>query len=202
MKKTITKPDGSKEVLEGTPEEIAELERRIRQEPIREEPKKPELLKDEVKHLDSIDFQKLIEEAMRKKLDEQPLPFFDQRWRWQHSPFCEMKVAERGWMSVIPPRCTCGLFIYPQERFSPILDVGTQPYKLTYTFTSTCPDCGQPTTGLNSNSLCNCARGENGKVLEDSNVEARKAYREMLESVKDIKLSFQYPSNSMLGKFF
>ena len=31
-----------------------------------------------------------------------------------HDPNCQIEVAKNGWWSTIPPRCTCGLFIYPE----------------------------------------------------------------------------------------
>lgn len=214
MKKTIVKQDGTKEVLEGTPEEIAELERRIRQEPIREEPKKPGLLtEDDQKLLDSQDWvKKILEEYYKQKQYPGgllPDPIDDVRygygqWRWQHTPECEIEVAKRGWWCVNPPRCTCGLFLYPGQRYSPILDIQTMPYKYTFTTTTnwTCPDCGALLGGLNNQNICNCARGADGKVLEGSNVEARKAYKELIESVERTEINFDYPRQTVLGKFF
>lgn len=97
MKKTITKPDGSTEVVEGSPEEIAEYERKIRGETQNESPKpaSPGLLTDEVKRmLDGFAY------------SATPL---------QHAPECQIVTAQRGWWCVDPPRCTCGLLMYPSR---------------------------------------------------------------------------------------
>lgn len=89
MKKTITKQDGSTETVEGTAEEIAEYERKVRGD-VREEVKKPGLLTD------------IIERQLSPIM---PIP--------QHDPSCQIVEASRGWWSTVPPRCTCGLFAYP-----------------------------------------------------------------------------------------
>jgi len=92
MKKTITKQDGSVEVVEGTPEEIAELERRIKGEVQNEAPKKgPGLLTDELKRM--LDGWK-SPGGFRPSI---------------HAHECEISVAERGtWLCIFPPHCTCG----------------------------------------------------------------------------------------------
>lgn len=96
MKKTIIKPDGSSETVEGTPEEIADYERKIRGETQNEapKPKTPGLLTDELKRLDDAlkDFPKYFNE------------------RRDHSPDCAITIAQRGWWSVLPPSCTCSLY--------------------------------------------------------------------------------------------
>jgi hypothetical protein len=45
MKKTVTLPDGTVEVLEGTPEEIAAHEKLTREKVVKEQRKKPDVLK-------------------------------------------------------------------------------------------------------------------------------------------------------------
>lgn len=124
MKKTVKRPDGTEETVEGTAEEIAEYERRLSPAPVpegKEKPAKKKLLTDEVERAGS--------------------PFPDVPWcpdvcprrypappvRWEHEPFCEIVVASRGWWSVVPPRCTCGLITYPSTWFDP----------MRYTLTST-----------------------------------------------------------------
>lgn len=99
MKKTITKQDGTKEEVEGSAEEIAEYERKTRGE-VKEQVKKPELLKDVIDH-------KLapVVSPIIPSFAPMPIP--------QHDPGCDIITAQRGWWSVIPPRCTCGLFAYP-----------------------------------------------------------------------------------------
>lgn len=109
MKKTIQKPDGTTEVVEGTPEEIAEYERKLRGD-VQEAPKQkgPGLLTEEVL--------KLLQGVQRFESPSfLPIP--------QHTPECEITVASRGWWCVNPPRCTCGLFVYP-----------SYPFRYTYTF--------------------------------------------------------------------
>ena len=109
MKKTITKQDGSTEVVEGTAEEIAEYERKMRGE-IKENPAPktgPGLLTDEVKRLLGDEWI----EKVRRMSEEFSRHHFPERTALQfprHSEFCEIVVAQRGWMSIIPPRCTCG----------------------------------------------------------------------------------------------
>lgn len=100
MKKTIQKPDGSVETVEGTAEEIAEYERKLRGD-VKEAPKPagPGLLKDEI-----------------KRLSEQPWwtnPVNVPYMQLEHTPTCQLVEASRGWWSVAPPRCTCGLIVYP-----------------------------------------------------------------------------------------
>lgn len=114
MKKSIPKPDGTVEVLEGTPEEIAEYERKLRGD-VKEAPKPttgPGLLTDDVKKL----LESLTEEDLRKAMEQLP-PLPPPVWpivqRVEHDPSCDIITAQRGWWSVIPPRCTCGLIAYP-----------------------------------------------------------------------------------------
>lgn len=104
MKKTIIKPDGSSETVEGTPQEIADYERKIKGEVQNEapKPKTPGLLTDEMKRL----------------FESVPQPIQQQ----SHSLTCDIVIAQRGWWSVVPPRCTCGLFTYP---FFPDINIGT-----------------------------------------------------------------------------
>ncbi len=96
MKKTITKPDGSIEVVEGSPEEIADYERKLKNQPQLESPKQtgPGLLTDEVaRQMSQLQYVPLV-------------PKF--RFDGYHLSHCEMMVASRGWFSIVPPRCTCG----------------------------------------------------------------------------------------------
>ena len=112
MKKTIQRPDGVIETVEGTAQEIAEYERKLKGEVQTESPEKkgPGLLTDEVQH-----FLRLYQ------------PGYVFTSRMDHTPECDMKVAERGWWSVVAPRCTCGLITYPDQNL-----------KITYgTFSST-----------------------------------------------------------------
>lgn len=34
--------------------------------------------------------------------------------RYEHAPECMVVTASRGWWSVVPPRCTCGLIRCPE----------------------------------------------------------------------------------------
>lgn len=86
MKKTITKPDGTTEVVEGTPEEIAQYERQLREgTTITEVPKKDgkKLLLEEL-----AEFAKKIPKA---ELEEIVIP-------WQHptkhSYDCPISVSQ------------------------------------------------------------------------------------------------------------
>lgn len=110
MKKTITKSDGSTETIEGTADEIAEYERKLKKGSLKEVPKpKKEILKGK-------SLPELMREFMEKypqPLQYNPIPYPYYHPQLEHSPMCELKVAERGWMSVIPPRCSCGLIAYP-----------------------------------------------------------------------------------------
>lgn len=107
MKKTITKQDGTTEVVEGTAEELAEYERRLKKENLREAPpKKKEILKGLEQSQSPL--VKFIEEFMK---DPSPYRFSDAR----HSYSCEISIASRGWWSVFPPKCTCGL----TQKFAP-----------------------------------------------------------------------------------
>jgi hypothetical protein len=127
MKKTITKKDGSTEVVEGTPEEIADYERKIRGE-VKESPKNdgPGLLTDQIdrrtQKMDDViaegmkKLQELIDAGKfvyppkepQRPLTTQPFEDFRRRQYRPHSEYCQMTVASRGWMSIIPPRCDCG----------------------------------------------------------------------------------------------
>lgn len=100
MKKTIQKPDGTTETVEGTAEEIAEYERKLRGEVVEApKPQGPGLLTDELKRL---------LEGVRKI--EPMLPAYP---RIEHAPTCQIVQAQNGWWSVNPPYCTCGLIAYP-----------------------------------------------------------------------------------------
>jgi len=95
MKKTITKQDGSVEVVEGTAEEIADYERKLKGQPVLEAPKPgPGLLTDD----------------LRRLLQYSP---FESGYRIDHGPTCQLTVAQQGWWSINPPMCTCGLIAYP-----------------------------------------------------------------------------------------
>jgi hypothetical protein len=103
MKKTIQKPDGTTEVVEGTAEEIAEYERKLKGEIQVEAPKKqgPGLLTDEL-----------------QRLFDQAKPWWEQEIyrtypRLEHAPTCLLVKAQNDWWSIVPPHCTCGLIAYP-----------------------------------------------------------------------------------------
>lgn len=103
MKKTIQKPDGTTETVEGTPEEIAEYERKLRGE-VQEapKPKGPGLLTEEMlKFLEGL-----------RKFEH---PSFQPHM--QHAPECEIIRAGSGWWSTVPPRCTCGYVVYPMPIY-------------------------------------------------------------------------------------
>ena len=119
MKKTITKPDGTTEVVEGTAEEIAEYERKVRQEPIREAPpKKKDILKGK-------SLQELLEEMQKAApVIPQFIPYYTLP-RMEHSPECLLEKAKYGWWSVVPPRCTCGLITYPDQGYRITYGTGT-----------------------------------------------------------------------------
>jgi hypothetical protein len=101
MKKTIVKPDGTTEVVEGTAEEIAAYERQIKQQGQDENKKQP---------------------SQPGRLDEEPQRLSDIPTYWYpvHSPFCEITVAMRGWLSIVPPHCTCGAT--PRIDLTPYID--------------------------------------------------------------------------------
>lgn len=139
MKKTITKNDGSTEIVEGTPEEIADYERKIRGE-VKESPKNdgPGLLTDQIDRKTKM-VQDQIEEGVRllKELVDSGKLDAARRARWlttqpielprvtyrplRHSEHCQMTVAQRGWMSVVPPRCDCGA----EPNMQPAEQIGT-----------------------------------------------------------------------------
>lgn len=102
MKKTIKKPDGTEEVVEGTAAEIAEYERKLRGE-VKESPVKgPKLLTEEgEKKLNQV-----LDSNFLKELDK----FFSRTK--QHSTSCQLVTAQGGWMSIFPPQCTCGVGSY------------------------------------------------------------------------------------------
>ncbi|MFA5750570.1 MAG: hypothetical protein WC895_05170 [Candidatus Shapirobacteria bacterium] len=87
MKKTITKPDGTKEILEGTPEEIAELERQIKKEKVNENQG------DNRRILNEEEIRKMINDEVAKipwfKVIEVPVPqtFPVQPWRPYFEPY-------------------------------------------------------------------------------------------------------------------
>lgn len=92
MKKTITKNDGTTETVEGTPEEIAEYERKLRGGVVETpKPKGPGILTDELQRLWDL----------------------NRDLGTGHAEFCQITIASRGWWSVIPPVCTCGKVSYP-----------------------------------------------------------------------------------------
>lgn len=113
MKKTITKKDGTTVVVEGTAEELAEYEKKLKKEPLQEEPSKPGLLKGK-------SFQELMEEAWKKQQQDEWKKWYQPYFQpvLQHASNCEIIVAQRGWWSVVPPRCTCGLYVYPNDWYT------------------------------------------------------------------------------------
>lgn len=92
MKKTITKSDGTTEVVEGTPEEIAEYERKLRGEVKTESPKKvPKLLTEDEQKRQLQDLKDLLtkkntfQDLMRKHLEET-----QKRWSiFNDVPWCD-----------------------------------------------------------------------------------------------------------------
>ncbi len=80
MKKTVTLPDGTTEVLEGTPEEIAAHERLVRGES-KKEKKKPDVLKGkEPDKSDYFELQKWLEELQKATKDSRGLdPYWPNR---------------------------------------------------------------------------------------------------------------------------
>jgi len=108
MKKTITKSDGSVEVVEGTAEEIAEFERRIKNQPQNESPKSPG--------------PSLITEPVQRQFT----PIVKFTYKTSHDDWCQVSVAQRGgWLCINPPRCDCGF----EVQFAPPLPW----YTITYT---------------------------------------------------------------------
>lgn len=122
MKKTITKPDGTTEVVEGSPEEIAEYEKALREQ-INEVPKKDKkkLL------LESEAVKEMIDALTKKKPDVVLVPQYKPSPILAHDPSCEIVSAARGWWSVTPPRCTCGLITYAER---PLYSTTTNTIKL------------------------------------------------------------------------
>lgn len=92
MKKKIQKPDGTVEEVEGTAEELAEYERRLRGKKVSEQPtpKNPGLLTDE--------------------LTRSLTPIRTWKTYREHKDHCLLVIAQSGWWSVVPPTCTCGVF--------------------------------------------------------------------------------------------
>lgn len=138
MKKTITKQDGSVEVVEGTAEEIAEYERKIKSDPQNESP-----VKKGPGRLDE-DVLKRLQEAMDKFARENPhngggyIPSRPPgRFFGSHSEFCEITVAQRGWLCINPPRCSCGAesfqFIDPNLIWDTYITSSGDPSKIAVT---------------------------------------------------------------------
>ncbi len=133
MKKIITKPDGTIETVEGTAQEIAEYEKQLKRENQNESPapKVPGLLTDEVKRL----MEKLGTGLPRVMLE---IP--------RHSDFCQLIVAQRGWWSITPPRCTCGAdstLVPPDYRFKITTKVGIGDDPEDWiTYGASTPGCG------------------------------------------------------------
>jgi hypothetical protein len=99
MKKTITKPDGSIEVVEGTAEEIAAYERQVKQQgqdESKKPPAQPGILTDEIA--------RFMERIENQRIQPSFVPFFYP----VHASNCELEIAKRGWWSIVSPVCTCG----------------------------------------------------------------------------------------------
>lgn len=81
MKKTVTLPDGTVEVLEGTPEEIAAHEKLIREKASRN-PKKPDVLKgsEPTESEQAAKWQELIDAL--KKLEQPYQPYWPNQLIW------------------------------------------------------------------------------------------------------------------------
>jgi len=102
MKKTIKKQDGSEEVIEGSAEEIADYEKKMRGE-VREAPKPvgPGLLTDEVKR-----FLETLRDTQQPYVSV-PSVFAS------HQPWCAAFTSP--WFGITPPPCNCGAGIYKTQ---------------------------------------------------------------------------------------
>jgi hypothetical protein len=69
VKRTFKRPDGTEETLEGTPEELAEYEKKLQRESA-QTPKKPETLKGAP--VDYTEIAKILEEAAKKIPQREP----------------------------------------------------------------------------------------------------------------------------------
>ena len=107
MKKKIFKQDGTVEELEGTAEELSEYERK--NGPLKEDKPgdKPGLLQGHGSLSGIATFN------------------FRGFQRAEHASNCDVVAAQRGYWSIIPPRCTCGLIAYPSTGFYIATSTGT-----------------------------------------------------------------------------
>lgn len=67
------------------------------------------LLEDLAKRLAALEVQPVRMPVVPPVPETRPCKPFKPGTVWEHSPTCEIVVAQRGWMSMNPPRCTCGL---------------------------------------------------------------------------------------------
>lgn len=145
MKKVITKPDGSTEVIEGTAEEIAEYERKVRGE-IRETPapkQGPGLLTDELERL--LGDKDFLEKMRESRKPQWPLAT---GYRPSHSDTCQIAIARRGaWLCVIPPRCDCGAEPALLDTYGITWFPITRRYRYSTDSGITWGDCGEFTFG-------------------------------------------------------
>lgn len=134
MKKTITRKDGTVEVFEGTPEELAEWERRLNETPV----SRPSEKKKEKKVLN--------EQELRKLLEQTP-NVGDSNVRWNFTTtFTNACDADcfylgRPWFGIVPPP-PCSSPSCPGHRpRQPTFtwaSTSTTPFTVVYT-TSTTP---------------------------------------------------------------
>lgn len=114
MKKTIEKPDGSKEVVEGTPEELAEYERK-NGNLVKESSKKKRLLTDGLSLQELQDF---LDEWKEKNPPRQEHHWYFTKsypdwmvdWCQVRRPPCNPECYAcngRPWYGVTPPPCIC-----------------------------------------------------------------------------------------------
>ncbi len=106
MKLTIKDDE---EILEGTPEELAEYYNRTNP-----------VIEVNSKDANRVDFDEILRNPMPTGWFE-TWPHADlplDPWTYKvtyltHTPECLITVAQGGWWSVIPPSCTCGAVKYP-----------------------------------------------------------------------------------------
>jgi len=102
MKKTITKKDGTVEVFEGTPEELAEWERRLNETPVASRSEKEKRV--------------LNEQEIRKLLEQAPKSG-DSNVQWTFTHACDASCFYLGrpWFGITPPP-PCSSFSCPGRR--------------------------------------------------------------------------------------
>lgn len=135
MRRTITLKDGQQITIEGSPEEIAEYERIVREREANEGQKKDESPRRKGKRILNEDEKKLAEyfETFKKMIDEYvknyPTTIIP------HVKHCNPECYAcngRAWFGVVPPDCIC---------FPKCVEKVLSPYP-EYTITSTTVDDG------------------------------------------------------------